>query len=308
MQTATFIWSFHCLFSFLPVLFICLAHVWRGEQHCEPFHALKGNYLRPFSIAEKRTVGSYRLIRYTLLGSEHFAREGEGLLEQVEYDRNKPLYNAYTLLIHQLQNIHKLNNESTVLDISDPIRLGTVINPPHICSLVLCWHRCTWHPPKITLKSQLCFCLYTCVDAMSTLSVSWRVGGCVFKIARKGNARNPSEFFEVASARSGRLMFLTDFKVLRRAGILLWIIQPVDRRESFALHIASRTRWVHAFVSIVQTYEQARLGYYTSSPPPPKRWYFSTRRLNRPYLWRCCTSLSYCQLQSNWSFMLYACR
>ncbi len=89
---------------------------------------------------------------------------------------------------------------------------------------------------------------------MSTLSVSCRVGGCVFKIARKGNARNPSELFEVASARSGRLVFLTDFKVLRRAGILLWfqrLIQPADRRESFALHIASR--WVQAFVQCKRT-------------------------------------------------------
>lgn len=119
---------------------------------------LKGNYLRPFSIGEKRTVGSYRLIRYTLLGSEHFAREGEGLLEQVEYDRNKPLYNAYTLLIHQLQNIHKLNNESAVLDISDPIRLRPVINPARICSSVLlCWHRCTWHPPKSHLNLNFVF-------------------------------------------------------------------------------------------------------------------------------------------------------
>lgn len=132
MHTATFIWSFHCLVSFLPVC-LCLAHVCWGEQHCELFHALKGNYLRPFSISKKRTVWSNRLIRCTLLGSEHFAREGEGLLEQVEYDHNN-LYNAYTLLIHQLQNIHKLNNESTVLDISDPIRLGTVLNLPHICS------------------------------------------------------------------------------------------------------------------------------------------------------------------------------
>lgn len=50
--------------------------------------------------------------------------------------------------------------------------------------------------------------------------------------------------FEVALVRSGRLMFLTDFNVLRRAvvrhaGILLRFqrtIQSVDRRESFALH------------------------------------------------------------------------
>lgn len=99
------------------------------------------------------------MIRYTLLGSEHFAREGEGLLEQVEYDRNKPLYNAYTLLIHQLQNIHKLNNEATVLDISDPIRLRTVKKVHRISALQYFVDTVYLAPPKITLKSQLCFCL-----------------------------------------------------------------------------------------------------------------------------------------------------
>lgn len=127
-------------FDPFTVLFPFCAHVYRGEQHRELFHAFgrsKEIICDLFPSAKKRTVGSYRLIRYTLLGSEHFAREGEGLLEQVEYDRNKPLYNAYTLLIHQLQNIHKLNNESAVLDISDPIRLRPVINPARICSSVL---------------------------------------------------------------------------------------------------------------------------------------------------------------------------
>jgi len=83
------------------------------------------------------------------------AREGEGLVEQVEYDRNKPLYSAYTLLIHQLLNIHKLNNEATVLDISD--RLRTVKKSVAYLLFRTLLTRCTWHPPKSHLNLNFVF-------------------------------------------------------------------------------------------------------------------------------------------------------
>lgn len=169
-----FVWHFRTVFhahknisltlSLSFILFcqfcLCLVHVCQGEQHYTNYSrrsSAKRKLFATFFHPWKKTVGSYRLIRYTLLGSEHFAREGEGLLEQVEYDRNKPLYNAYTLLIHQLQNIHKLNNESAVLDISDPISLRSVINPHHICSSVLCWHGVPGTPQKSHLNLNFVF-------------------------------------------------------------------------------------------------------------------------------------------------------